>query len=95
MSSLLRAVWKIMPLNTADRNAIRAAAEDGIQPTFVREALTFLLATKRIVLDFDACFGSVIATVCPLVVWGSRCLSLSFPQRSSERWCRRSQIFDR
>ena len=39
-----------MPLNTADRNAIRAAIASNIEPTFVREALTLQLVTKRVVL---------------------------------------------
>ena len=39
-----------MPLNTSDRNAVRAAITNGTSPTFVRESLTLQLATKRIVL---------------------------------------------
>ena len=39
-----------MPLNIADRNAVRVAIQNGIQPTFVRDALTLQLATRRIVL---------------------------------------------
>ena len=39
-----------MPLNRADRSAIRAAIASNIEPTFVRDALTLQLATKRIAL---------------------------------------------
>ena len=39
-----------MPLNTADRNAVRAAITKGTQPTFARDTLQLQLATTRIVL---------------------------------------------
>ena len=39
-----------MPLNAADRNAVRAAITNGTPPVFARDTLQLQLAAKRIVL---------------------------------------------